>query len=376
MKILMTTDTVGGVWNYALELARELSHCNHSVLLASMGPLPTPIQRAEAAAIRNLHLYSRPYKLEWMHEPWADVLDAGQWLLELAYEAKPELIHLNNYVHATLPWSVPVLVVGHSCVLSWWCAVKGEMAPPEWNMYRCRVQAGLKSADMVVAPSRAMLSTLEEFYGRLPNSAVVYNGRRAQYYRSAAKQNSIFSIGRLWDDAKNIAALDCVAAQLPWPVYVAGSTLHPDGGERLFAQIHSLGVLDQKQIATYLSRAAIYALPARYEPFGLTILEAALSGCALVLSDIPTLRELWSNVALFVPADDNKALHHALTRLIEDPVLCRRLGAAARRRAQFFSSTHMADQYLALYQMLTETKSFEPCRQLVVENRFAAALPS
>lgn len=376
MKILMTTDTVGGVWNYALELARELSHCNHSVLLASMGPLPTPVQRAEVAAIRNLHLYSRPYKLEWMHDPWDDVLDAGHWLLELAYEAKPDLIHLNNYVHASLPWPVPVLVVGHSCVLSWWRAVRGEAAPSEWETYRCRVQAGLKSANMVVAPTQAMLSALEDHYGRMPNRTVVYNGRRSQHFRPAAKQNIIFSIGRLWDDAKNIAALDSVAAQLSWPVYVAGSALHPDGGERHFAQIHSLGVLDQKQIATHLSRAAIYALPARYEPFGLTILEAALSGCALVLSDIPTLRELWSNVALFVPADDNEALHHALTRLIEDPVLCRRLGAAARRRAQFFSSTHMADQYLALYQMLAQTKSIEPRCQLSSENLLATALLS
>ncbi len=32
-------------------------------------------------------------------------------------------------------------------------------------------------------------------------------------------------------------------------------------------------------------------LPARYEPFGLSVLEAALSGCALVLGDIPSLRE-------------------------------------------------------------------------------------
>ena len=68
-----------------------------------------------------------------------------------------------------------------------------------------------------------------------------------------------------------------------------------------------------------MGRAAIYALPARYEPFGLSILEAALSGCALVIGDIPSLREIWADAALFVPSDGHDAplahvgeLHHAL----------------------------------------------------------------
>ena len=54
---------------------------------------------------------------------------------------------------------------------------------------------------------------------------------------------------------------------------------------------------------------------ARYEPFGLAVLEAAQAGMRLVLSDIPSFRELWDGAATFVAsrrADLLPALRHAL----------------------------------------------------------------
>ena len=54
-----------------------------------------------------------------------------------------------------------------------------------------------------------------------------------------------------------------------------------------------LGVLAPAELRRKLERAAIFAAPALYEPFGLGILEAAAAGCALVLGDIRfTAREL------------------------------------------------------------------------------------
>ena len=73
-----------------------------------------------------------------------------------------------------------------------------------------------------------------------------------------------------------------------------------------------LGRLDERRWPSGWPRAAIYALPARYEPFGLSALEAALSGCALVLGDIPSLREVWGDAAVFVPPDDAGGLRDAL----------------------------------------------------------------
>jgi glycosyltransferase involved in cell wall biosynthesis len=101
-----------------------------------------------------------------------------------------------------------------------------------------------------------------------------------------------------------------------------------------------------------MAQARVFASPTRYEPFGLTILEAALSGCALALGDIATLRELWDGAALFVDPDDVQGWRHALSHLTADDELAAELGSRARERAQQYSSQRMAEQYWRAYQTL------------------------
>ena len=103
--------------------------------------------------------------------------------------------------------------------------------------------------------------------------------------------------------------------------------------------------------------AAVYVLPARYEPFGLSVLEAAHSGCALVLGDIPSLREIWGDAAVFVPPDDTDALADAVTALIEAPERRDKLADAAWERALRFTPLRMAEDYLEAY------RSIEPNRR-------------
>jgi glycosyltransferase involved in cell wall biosynthesis len=107
-----------------------------------------------------------------------------------------------------------------------------------------------------------------------------------------------------------------------------------------------------------MRRAAIFVSPARYEPFGLTVLEAAQAGCALVLSDIATFREIWNGAALFVGPDDADAMAAVLNRLIADPRLRSRLSAAARKRARRYSAQRMAQNTARVYRELLSSR---PC---------------
>ena len=79
----MTADTVGGVWTYALELARALEPHGVEIALATMGARLSAAQRAEVARLANVEVFDSGFKLEWMDEPWRDVEAAGWWLLEL-----------------------------------------------------------------------------------------------------------------------------------------------------------------------------------------------------------------------------------------------------------------------------------------------------
>jgi glycogen(starch) synthase len=351
-RILMTGDTVGGVWSYALELGRALAPLGVEVVLATMGAAASPAQRAEAARLDNLILIDRICKLEWMDDPWDDVATAGDWLLELAARVRPDVVHLNGYAHGALPWPAPLLMVGHSDVASWFRAVRGETAPPSWDRYRAEVARGLAAADCVVTPTAAMLAALVAEYGRLRAPQVIWNGRAAAQFMPGAKEPLVLAAGRMWDDAKNLTALDAAAAQLSWPVLVAGPHEHPDGGSRAAAHVELLGPCSPDEMAALFSTASIYALPARYEPFGLSILEAALSGCALVLGDIASLRELWDGVAIFVAPDDVAGLRAALTLFIERPLVRREAALAARRRAQQLTPERMAAAYRATYRQL------------------------
>src|SRR3954465_475354 len=123
-RILMTGDTVGGVWTFTLELAEALSARGIEVVLATMGGDPSDGQRAEAARVPGLCLLGSPYKLEWMDDPWRDVAESGRWLLGLEEAYRPDIVHLNSFGHGALPWSAPVVLTAHSCVASWWEAVK------------------------------------------------------------------------------------------------------------------------------------------------------------------------------------------------------------------------------------------------------------
>lgn len=351
----MTADTVGGVWTYALELARALEPHGVEVALAAMGAQPDDAQREDAAQLANLTLFKSDFKLEWMEDPWRDVRRAGEWLLHLERRLRPDVVHLNGYAHGALPWRAPVMVVGHSCVLSWWRAVRGEQAPAAaWGRYRDEVTRGLRAAGTVVAPTHAMLDALVEHYGPLPRCVVVPNGRDARMFEAGDKDELILTAGRLWDEAKNVAALARVAGRVGWPVCVAGEDRHPEGGSARLEGLRMLGRLPAAELARWLSRAAVYALPARYEPFGLSALEAALSGCALVLGDIASLREVWGDAALFVSPDDTDALASALRSLTEDSALRGEMAARARARASRYSPACMARGYMAAYSELMQ----------------------
>jgi glycosyltransferase involved in cell wall biosynthesis len=356
----MTADTVGGVWHYAVELAAALGAHGVRVALATMGAPLTPLQREQIAGVPGATVHESTYMLEWMPEPWRDVSSAGAWLLRLERKLRPDVVHLNQFAFGDLPFEAPKLVVAHSCVLSWWRAVHGAAAPREWSRYRFAVRRGLDGAALVVAPTRAMLHTLRENYAYERDGVVIPNGRSAQDYRPARKEPLILAAGRLWDCAKNLSALEAVAPELPWPVRVAGATSQPGGGVRVSRGVHALGELSSAALADEFARAAIYALPARYEPFGLSVLEAALSGCALVLGDTGSLREVWGAAAMYVPPDDHEALKEGLARLIADASLRSRLARAARARALGYTPERKAAAYLATYRALAEASRVVP----------------
>jgi glycogen synthase len=356
IKILMTTDTVGGVWTYTIELCQSLQAYQVEVYLVSLGRKCGEEQKKQLDRIQNVHLIETDYMLEWMKNPWKEIDESGKWLLRLEQVIKPDLVHLNCYAYGSLPFKAPVIVVAHSDVYSWFLSVIKEDPGGEWLEYFWRVKRGLESADLVVAPSQSILHQLKQVYSPRFNSRVIYNARGFGSFAPRKKEPYLFSMGRIWDKAKNIQLLTKAAEKISFEIRIAGEQ---DFSENYFSpsfsDINYLGKLETPQVSRQLANASVFVLPAKYEPFGLSILEAALSGCALVLGNIDSLKEIWGDSALYVDTDDADALAGLLNKLMNSREEIDHYSRKALARAMRYSTEAQAEKYWQVYSQFVLT---------------------
>jgi len=351
-RTIVTTDAVGGVWRYSLELARGFIEQHVDVVLAVLGPAPDPLQQREAATL-GVRLVVTDLPLDWLAETPEEVVLAAQMLASTAcqYDVDTIQLHAPSLVgHAR--WPVPVIAVAHSCVGTWWRAVRDGPISADLAWRAETTAHGIARADVVIAPTQAFADALRACYGTQRPIKVVHNGRTV-VATSAQRGEHILTAGRLWDEGKNVATLDAAAAGWSWPVLAAGPSEGPNGARLVAQNMTMLGPLQKAELAAEYARASVFVSLARYEPFGLTVLEAAQAGCALVLSDIPTFRELWGGAAVFVPPHDIRSITATVETLFHDSALRTRHSEAARRRAAAFSAQRMADATRQVHERAT-----------------------
>lgn len=347
--VLMTADAVGGVWTYALDLAEGFAEHGVRVTLAVLGPAPDAAQREQAEAIPGLALIDTNLDLDWTAATPKALESATRGLWTLVRDSDADLIHLNSpALAAGQDFDRPVVSVTHSCLATWWGGVRQTEMPEDFRWRTQRHWQGLLASDAVIAPSGAFADDTARTY-EIPRPFVVHNGRRAPAMFTWPKRRAVCTAGRLWDDGKNIAVLDAAAARIDAPLLAAGPLRGPHGEQRRLDHAQALGSMPAQAVRRTFAQARIFASAALYEPFGLTVLEAAQARCALVLSDIPTFRELWDGAALFAPARDAQAFAEAIQSLLDDPNQAERLARTAAERAERYSVATMVRGVLDVY---------------------------
>src|SRR5207248_8967173 len=351
MYVLITSDTVGGVWTYTQELVTGLVNAGHRVTLVSFGKLPVPHQTAWMKTLSGVDYRPTEYRLEWMEVAERDIEESKRYLDLLIAEVKPDVLHFSQYCYGDLTTNIPKVVVAHSDIVSWWVAVHGR-EPDEslWmRNYRDTVTNGLRGADLVVAPSKWMLEQVSKYYVRPAAEMVIHNGRTPAFFDpDRQKDESVLSVGRVWDPAKNVSLL--VQREQDAPVSIVGWDREP-GREHRDSDIHPpanvrlLGAKSQAELKDLYAQTGIYVAPSRYEPFGLSPLEAALSRCALVMNDNPVFRELWDDAALYFAKNAPDELARAITELRNDPAMCAVYADRAYQRARLrFTASRMVSE--------------------------------
>jgi glycosyltransferase involved in cell wall biosynthesis len=368
MHVLMTADTVGGVWTYAQELVTALVLRGVRVTLVSLGEMPGAEQTQWMDGLSNLDFRATAFALEWMHDVEHDMQASGHFLEGVIRDVRPDVLHFNQYYYGAIASPIPRVVVAHSDVVSWWLAVHGHKPPAtkwlEW--YQDMLIRGVQNANCVVAPSRWMLDSLIAIYGKPGYSAVIHNGRNPNGFNPhISKEICVLTVGRVWDSGKQVTLL--CRENPPVETVIAGSEQHPDaalrsGGllERKAAlpNVRFKGMQSEAQLRQLYGRAAIYAATSRYEPFGLAPVEAAFSRCAIVANDIPSFRELWGDDAAYFECNHAPSLLNEVQKLATDAKTRIEYGNRAYRRALLrYNSRRMADDYLALYSALLSARS-------------------
>ena len=352
LRIVMTADAVGGVWQYATDLCAELADAGHRPVLALLGPSPTPAQREAAASISGLELVETGLPLDWLCPGPQPAREAAAALARLARELAADLVHCNSpSLAGAASFDVPVVAVAHGCVATWWQAARGEPLAEEFRWHRELTRRGLIAADAVVAPSASYAAIVQRVYGTRRAPIAVHNGRRCRPAAIAGGPTlrAALTVGRLWDEVKNARLMDAIAGRLEVPFLAAGALRGPHGEEFSSAHLHALGQVDDAGLATLLALRPVFVSAATFEPFGLAVLEAAAAGCPLVLSDIPTFRELWDGAALFADPHDGDAFVRLLAPLIDNPARRRELGSAAASRAARFTPAAAARRMEEIY---------------------------
>ena len=367
MHVLITSDTLNGNWTYTRELVSGLITRGLRVTLVSFGEIPLPEQTVWMDHLHGLSYHPTAFRLDWMEEGQQDFADASDYLCSLVRDTRPDIFHSNHLCYGALPTNIPRVVVAHGDLITWWKAAHGrEPKNSPWlRWYRQTISEGLAAASAVIAPSEWLLNAMRSCYGSGVREQVIHNGRNPIFFNPyLTKEDSVLAVGRLLDPAKQVNLLTqqthavpvCIVGdESPAPnVPVRADVRFQDGDKGIALR----GPQSESQMRLLYSKASIFAGTSRYEPSGISILEAALSRCALVLNDIPSLRELWGNAAFYFATNDAESLADTVRLLSEDAQLRRNFANKAFQRArECFNAHRMTDNYIQLYHSVVARKS-------------------
>jgi hypothetical protein len=353
LRVLVTADAVGGVWQYSIDLARSLSALQIETVLVVLGPSPSPAQLKMADAIKGLILVDTGLPLDWLAETRESVRTAAEAVAALAETYSADIVQLNGAaLAAEVKFPVPVVAIAHSCIATWWKATKGTEPDDSYKWRADLTGKGLKAADHVVAPSAAFAVATQLAYALETKRRRSTMGALPWALPRVAPHDFAFTAGRLWTRARMSKPSTLLPRGWRCRFMPPGRIAAPMGWIDLH-HARGLGNLGEKELARWIAPRPVFVSAAVYEPFGLAVLEAAAAGCPLVLSDIPTFRELWEGAAIFVDPMDSEGFARAVTSLVGDELMRDRMGAAARERAKRFTPEWMAAQMAEIYRRLT-----------------------
>jgi len=277
---------------------------------------------------------------------------------------RPDVVHAN----LSSPWSCQYCIAGAGLLRYARVVAVYQLAVPprtraQWRAKRLTARAVHRHVGVGERTSREV----EALVG-LPAGSVltVHNGVPDEQSAAAERPRPGLLVGGIgrFEQQKGFDLLIRAVAEIE----DASLVLVGDGSEqRVLEELaESVGVADRlvwrgwtDQARSYLGAFDVFAFPSRFEGFPLALLEALLARSAVVATDVGDVSEIVRDgeTGLLVPAEDPKALAHAISRLLADADLRQRLGEQGRQRVlEHFTADHMTRGFERLYEELLAGK--------------------
>ena len=345
LKILVThelfmPDFAGGGEKIVYEYTKRLAERGHDVTVLTTG---NPKVK-EYEGIKTVRIPIPRYSFN-LAVPWI-----------LKYARNADIIQTNNY-NAALPSFIAGKILRKPVV----CIVHGVYGK-RWNEMRGKILGSLsafveksqlaRGYDRIVFYSDFAREQGAEI-GIKNNTEVFYLGIDPREFKPKKKEKYVLFVGRL-EKQKGIENLINVAKEMPDIKFKIVGKGSPEEEKRLRKiapkNVQFLGFKTGKPLRELFSRALVFCLPSVAETFGLVLLEAMASGCAIV-STVPL-----DYRGVKVQYGDNESLKHAIRNLIDNPKLAERLGKENMKIAKKYDWEVFVDSLEKLYYELLQKK--------------------
>ncbi len=370
---------VGGLGRHVHALSVALADAGHDVVVVARHPAgtdaethPTTLEHVEG--VRVLRVAEDPPHLEFVRDLVAWTLGLGHAMLRAAAallrDWTPDVVHAHDWLvaHGAIGLAdltgAPLVATIHATEAGrhgGWLSqpLNQQVHSVEWWLAR--------RADAVVTCSQAMRGEVAGLFDLDPDGVtVVHNGiDPTGWPRARAITDgppTLLYLGRLeWEKGVHdlVAALPAIRRAHPGTrLLVAGTGSCSDWlaerarTARVRRSVRLLGHVDDATLRDLLASADAAVLPSRYEPFGITALEAAAAGAPLVASRAGGLGEVVVDgvTGLSFAPGDVPGLAAAVVRCLDDPAAARTRADAARARLDTdFAWPAIAAETAALY---------------------------
>ncbi|MDR3537527.1 MAG: glycosyltransferase family 4 protein [Acetobacteraceae bacterium] len=348
MKIIEITNVDFSLRHFLLPLMRAARARGHEVIGACAEGKLLAVARAEGFRVVGLPLERRVSPLA----HWR----AFRALVRLFRTERPDLVHahmpISGFLARMAAWWVGVPHIAYTCH-GFWFNFPGSRPRALVGFAMEWVAARVTGPFLTVSEAEAQDARRLHIHGR---AVAVGNGRDPARFRPDPATRArvraalgatdgtvvVLAVSRLvWHKGypELAAAMQSVPDAALW---VVGERLPSDRGPDMGALLRDAGLGERlrllgyrEDVADLMAAADIFALPSRFEGLPMSVIEAMLAGLPVVAAAVrgPAEQVVPEATGLLVPAGDAAALVAALGRLVHDPSLRARMGAAGRERA-------------------------------------------